>query len=1183
MMGGTTVPAFESRPQRLSKPRTNTSSTNLLKVTEHREPSSPISPSDTHVFGDEVAVTTSRSGETRSRRRTRTKIRAYLYGAGQDHSQSCSSGEEDQEQKGLVDIARGVKGRLSRAGTGTSISQSPSAVASSTQLSNASSSKLLILHENRLDLEESARIAVEIKEKAHADSLAAQNHVASPVDEDLHVDSVMSPIRRRSLYTPGIATRTPNDILRKLPPPETLQSQADRDYYFNPKLPQSSPLGQLAALEIGEGGRSTPSNLDYSHLGGLKLGTLRVTNGTASPAPMDINPLGMHPPKPELIDHDDFFTASEGGESLEESHYSVTNHPSLERSRHIPDLPARSDQQVNVIHIARERHDDSKTRVQNSGSPLKYERRPEECLDVETISRYNSRTSQNGSFSAYSSVSSKSPDRALCIAQDYLQDISDSPYSYDESSNTGSSSLEHLALGDAADKEFSEDEGVVMSRSQRPTINLWRSFIDDAEARHANDGTREDALRKLTANAALQSEYGIRPVSASTSSRSTNLSTNNSESLAAKQMNNADSGYSSSESLKSVDRSAFGGSAGELIQERSKISQPRMPRCVSGPRDIPQSVQPGTNNNILKPTTKQDPARPPMLIIPSLRKENPILVTHTEHVKASAVMPRPKSFISLWNLTEARKLRKARPASKSNPADFVTVQCIGNLVQFDIPPLPVETVEKHLERLGKFPLLEHTFPSLQHVRSSDSLYAEEPISVPVRFPSPSDGLERGDSIIRSNLDWSSSKSKKSKKSKSILHRSPTRTPKTERRTSQSETLAAIADLGTVADSLGSNPYDIARSDTVSSRNANSSDMSQPHQIGTSTARPRTMIGMDEEMAAEFARARSRQRSKGSSGLYVASPGRFNDRGGIPGKLIRPQSMFADAPPVPALPGKEEINKRSQSVSKPSKAAHAPFDTRGESPGKLNRAQSMYIDIPPVPLLPTKQQVAQWEAQISKSNSTRSSTLPPPVRIRNHTENSKNNGVAESMETEKQAKTADPVVNSGYYRGGCNQQRKSAGDALLLRFQALSNSNGPVLPSPCSGIQHPASGECLPHTGPSSPSTPRPIESSQNTRPPPASLPHSQGISSSQKTTAPTTQSFTIPRKQVATMSSAGLEQLTGRYAGGLSYGYEPGLGLGGSAGTRSATTGASRKSVDVSRGYGIDLSDIPIFVMPPSS
>jgi len=53
-----------------------------------------------------------------------------------------------------------------------------------------------------------------------------------------------------------------------------------------------------------------------------------------------------------------------------------------------------------------------------------------------------------------------------------------------------------------------------------------------------------------------------------------------------------------------------------------------------------------------------------------------------------------------------------------------------------------------------------------------------------------------------------------------------------------------------------------------------------------------------------------------------------------------------------------------------------------------------------------------------------------------------------------------------------------------------------------------------------------------------------------------------------------------RFAGGLGYGYEPGYGLGGSAGTRNAgnMAAASQKSVDVSMNYGLDFSDVPVFL-----
>ncbi|EMR90473.1 putative proteophosphoglycan ppg4 protein [Botrytis cinerea BcDW1] len=51
-----------------------------------------------------------------------------------------------------------------------------------------------------------------------------------------------------------------------------------------------------------------------------------------------------------------------------------------------------------------------------------------------------------------------------------------------------------------------------------------------------------------------------------------------------------------------------------------------------------------------------------------------------------------------------------------------------------------------------------------------------------------------------------------------------------------------------------------------------------------------------------------------------------------------------------------------------------------------------------------------------------------------------------------------------------------------------------------------------------------------------------------------------------------------RYAGGLGYGFEPGYGLGGSAGTRNSgmMNNGGRKGVDVSKQWGLDFSDVPV-------
>ncbi|KAK3712629.1 hypothetical protein LTR37_009072 [Vermiconidia calcicola] len=56
------------------------------------------------------------------------------------------------------------------------------------------------------------------------------------------------------------------------------------------------------------------------------------------------------------------------------------------------------------------------------------------------------------------------------------------------------------------------------------------------------------------------------------------------------------------------------------------------------------------------------------------------------------------------------------------------------------------------------------------------------------------------------------------------------------------------------------------------------------------------------------------------------------------------------------------------------------------------------------------------------------------------------------------------------------------------------------------------------------------------------------------------------------------ESLLGRYSGGLQYGFERGAGIGGSAGTRVKADASHRKSKQLSEGWGLDLSDVPVFL-----
>jgi len=80
--------------------------------------------------------------------------------------------------------------------------------------------------------------------------------------------------------------------------------------------------------------------------------------------------------------------------------------------------------------------------------------------------------------------------------------------------------------------------------------------------------------------------------------------------------------------------------------------------------------------------------------------------------------------------------------------------------------------------------------------------------------------------------------------------------------------------------------------------------------------------------------------------------------------------------------------------------------------------------------------------------------------------------------------------------------------------------------------------------------------------------------------APSQESDSFHDPQSITNASTSDMLILDRFAGGLAYGYEPGFGLVGSAGTRSVgkMANASRKSIAESVGYGLDFSDVPVFL-----
>ena len=1207
----------DNRPsRRLSRPRSLVSSSHLLKRLEHHHKTLlSLTPSISYDGGDFPTFTRSKSRERGNPQDARSKLRAYLQ-ASRNVNGDSSDDDDDDGQRGLPGIAKSVKHRLSRAGTTSSTTQSSSAGASTSQLSSYSNPQL--------DFTDSARMVEEIKEKAYMDSIAALNHVPSPIDGDLHVDSIPSPIRRKSLFTPGIATRTPNDILRKPPPPQMLQSQADRDYYFNPSLSTSSPLARLAALDTGRSGRSTPT-LDYSHLGGLKLGTLRVTNGPISPKPQEaVSQSSDDASAPHVVDgnhaaettakaksHESATATLDGSTESNEGAYSPSTSSSLSSSY----SPVTCEPKPSDAGERKIRDTASMPPVYKNENPLESER----GIDVKVWKERPGRGAHSNWLNRKQSLPSgffaSSSDAASTTAFDYKQEIPDTPFQRPQTTTGDNSKSRGSSNTDGIDDSSLEDEGLVMRKSYRSALEKWRSFVQEGDQRRPNKGSREDAYRKLNANSACQQRSGSRPTSSSASVKTTDLRSICTDPSTIPSSQNADSNYNSSESLAFSKKTPLDDAIISNSMPEIPENKPRKLSRLSGSRRRSWSSSRKARTSDVAPSVDKQPLSFPSAAgavgvvqpaPPAVRSAEPINVVP----KATTVMiPSPRSVFKTHKTGNANKL------SQQPPVNSIVIQGSHQLSQFCIPEVPRAVALKHAERLHKFPTLDHTFPSLQHIHSHESLLHHKHGSVPIRFPSPAQSLERADSdsICRTDLDWPSSRSSRSKKLKSAS--------KAKRRSSQAEGLVSITDLGTVAECLGGNPYDVATPNTSSAQKRAS--ISHPHQISTVIPRAKSMIAMTNERYMHFANSQSRMSTHSLPGLPISSFKSFDSLDTIPGNLVRQRCAMFDTPPVPALPAKysaREINRsiyqpldplghNSPNHEKPStrlgkppslitdpkaiqtttakekaelKSPDAPrtpdlrrksFHDRGGIIGKLGRPRSMYEKVPPVPVLPSRSQLEQIEAQVSKPNPGKPNIVAASIKTQKSTEkvtNSNENSAGESL---------DPFDHWKSLREAWSQRRKSAGDALLLQSQM---ERVPAMLSTLDGSAD--SLEFSKHTPVAQEMSNTSIQTATailyQRRPPLRRISKSHSALPGGNGSTVTSSHISQPMDKSPHPKPAEINTLAGRYAGGFHYEYEPGCGLGGSAGTRTVNSKATRKSVGVSQGYGLDLSDVPIFVVP---
>lgn len=128
------------------------------------------------------------------------------------------------------------------------------------------------------------------------------------------------PIRRSSLCQPGVATRLKTEGRLGPSPPGEARVKADREHHLAPIFPEDGLGNELEALTLETvlGRKPVPPPLvrtetpsDLVFLGGLRLGSLHITNGRVSPAPSDLSRRARSSPNLRLA-------SNESGDSNQE-------------------------------------------------------------------------------------------------------------------------------------------------------------------------------------------------------------------------------------------------------------------------------------------------------------------------------------------------------------------------------------------------------------------------------------------------------------------------------------------------------------------------------------------------------------------------------------------------------------------------------------------------------------------------------------------------------------------------------------------------------------------------------------------------------------------------------------------------------------------------------------------------
>lgn len=773
--------------------------------------------------------------------------------------------------------------------------------------------------------------------------------------------STSSLIRRRSLLaTPGVATRnSPVEGKRRTwnswRTPQ-LDSQEEAKWQHQEK---AKPLTRTAALELTEEGREspvprarTPADMEYSHLGTLELGSLRIANGEPSPAasartnrdasqarredddyfPPEIpdSPIMMKttrrrrhmrsmsdlaPPTPRL--YRNLRMSSEARRAKTTSRYSTPTKP------HTPNRPQNWEVPQ---HVAYEEHE------------LELEPEPVRRLRVMNKSQDTLATMR----SLQPAVSNEPP---VPLHYDLAED-------HDE----GFVSDEVLSFQEEANRIL--DTSIFCEPAMAERSSSEESMVQSASAlRRDQDEERRPPPKK--ADSGYSSGGSFRTKSRDTNTVSTTPVASNSQPIMTElaQNNEEESKKGDVASLYTFEqmlRASAQASAPPLVGEEHVVSR-RLHRYRS--------------HEEVKSTFVLDKSLPEDWNIDDL--------TSTVKIKASQPPPTPTSFVSQFSIDSKTSIRGRLQRRRSSFQEIPVVQSCNPIPEGSIPTIPTEIRKNFVRRVSEAPAMEcltQTYPTKDHVNSEDN-EPDLPALDPIKFPSPPATPEpglRGRHHKRETTERPSSPRRGLRRSLSLFRRK-SKAGKEEKQP-QPPNENVIFDLGTTAASLGRSPYDAAL-DAAHQKRVKAP--THPHQVSETVARVKHTGSMDSKTAADLARFRSKDRALLRPGMPARPKSYYSERETGPGAdMARRHSFYGHAPPMPTIPSIGNLGAAHRSGAQQPTSSEPPAIPN--QPASRVRAQSTGRGRVVTPLI----------EKYNQYSSPRPNTIEGPATSKEQTQKSK---------------------------------------------------------------------------------------------------------------------------------------------------------------------------------------------------